>query len=337
MNRHHWLRLGVYLFFAALMMLTIWYASAELSSIKTGPLANFHVTIFGFTLTYASLLERVFPLIAIVAAVGCDYFLDRKKGSSFAKVLDDVSTRNDLITALFANVPILVFALTVIFTFGLIVEFDKLAGSFIPHDLNLFDKSVAAFGFAATAVIFFLVMTFFDYWRHRLQHTQAFFTLHRFHHSATKLTGFSAYRSHPAENIIHPFFVSLPMAMMGAPADFLLVYSSLILFHGLVVHGDNGVDWGWFGRYVICDPRNHRVHHSSEARHFNKNLCTITPIWDKLFGTYCYEEEPFDLGVKGSEHYSTKNFFHVIVIDLKEFIRETLKKFESSYSERPGV
>jgi sterol desaturase/sphingolipid hydroxylase (fatty acid hydroxylase superfamily) len=35
------------------------------------------------------------------------------------------------------------------------------------------------------------------------------------------------------------------------------------------------------------DNRFHRLHHSVEERHFDKNFGLTTPLWDLLFGTLC--------------------------------------------------
>ena len=39
---------------------------------------------------------------------------------------------------------------------------------------------------------------------------------------------------------------------------------------------------------MIGDNQFHRIHHSLEERHFNRNFGTITPLWDVLFGTACF-------------------------------------------------
>jgi sterol desaturase/sphingolipid hydroxylase (fatty acid hydroxylase superfamily) len=36
---------------------------------------------------------------------------------------------------------------------------------------------------------------------------------------------------------------------------------------------------------VICDNRFHRLHHSIDSRHFDRNFGVITPLWDVLFHT----------------------------------------------------
>jgi hypothetical protein len=38
-------------------------------------------------------------------------------------------------------------------------------------------------------------------------------------------------------------------------------------------------------RYLLVTPQSHRVHHSIEARHADRNFGVILSVWDRLFGT----------------------------------------------------
>src|SRR5206468_6475948 len=37
---------------------------------------------------------------------------------------------------------------------------------------------------------------------------------------------------------------------------------------------------------VVAGPQLHRIHHTVEARHLDRNLAAFFPLWDQLFGTY---------------------------------------------------
>ena len=47
---------------------------------------------------------------------------------------------------------------------------------------------------------------------------------------------------------------------------------------------------GDLGR-VIADNRFHRIHHSVEPDHFDKNFGAGTSLWDQLFGTAYFPKE----------------------------------------------
>ena len=44
-------------------------------------------------------------------------------------------------------------------------------------------------------------------------------------------------------------------------------------------------------RAWFVDNRYHRIHHSLEERHFDRNFGAFTTLWDRLFGTH-YAPEP---------------------------------------------
>jgi sterol desaturase/sphingolipid hydroxylase (fatty acid hydroxylase superfamily) len=44
--------------------------------------------------------------------------------------------------------------------------------------------------------------------------------------------------------------------------------------------------FGWVGRWLLISPVAHRIHHSPEVEHFDRNFGGITPLWDRLFGTW---------------------------------------------------
>ena len=63
------------------------------------------------------------------------------------------------------------------------------------------------------------------------------------------------------------------------------------------------VYWAWpplMGR-ILGSPGNHQIHHSSEARHLDKNFGGVFIIWDRLFGTYLAPEPVLATGVHGRD------------------------------------
>ena len=54
---------------------------------------------------------------------------------------------------------------------------------------------------------------------------------------------------------------------------------------GNYLHSPIRLHLGVLGRYIV-DNRVHRIHHSLEPAHFDKNFGMFTTLWDRLFGTY---------------------------------------------------
>lgn len=141
-------------------------------------------------------------------------------------------------------------------------------------------------GFAVATVGLAMLANFFYYWLHRAQHSVAWlWRFHRVHHSITDLSVTNSYH-HVAEDFFQFVAVTLPMAFLlyvvPGPVPWLAVVGVSTYF--LFIHSSTRIDVGPL-RYVICDNRFHRIHHSIEPRHLNRNFGTVTPLWDWLFGT----------------------------------------------------
>ncbi len=136
----------------------------------------------------------------------------------------------------------------------------------------------------ALYVIAMLVVTdFLIYWRHRAEH-RWFWPIHAVHHSPREL--------HAANDIGHPLqcipdllMVWLPMSLVQMPGPVTPVAVSL-LSSLLTMYIHSPIDFH-FGplRRIVVDNRFHRIHHSLEPRHFDRNFAVCFSVWDWLFGT----------------------------------------------------
>jgi sterol desaturase/sphingolipid hydroxylase (fatty acid hydroxylase superfamily) len=154
-------------------------------------------------------------------------------------------------------------------------------------------------------VIYLLVVTFFDYWAHRMLHCKPFWPLHRFHHSATEFNSLTVYRNHPAVGALDPLIQMWPLAFLPMTPG-ISEYWPLValLWHTLqmVNHSDFEWTYGWAGRWLLMSPGMHKVHHSNNPEHFNKNLGNLFVIWDRIFGTYHdVSSQPITLGLLGDD------------------------------------
>jgi sterol desaturase/sphingolipid hydroxylase (fatty acid hydroxylase superfamily) len=70
----------------------------------------------------------------------------------------------------------------------------------------------------------------------------------------------------------------------------------------MVNHTDFDWTYGRIGRWLVMSPGLHKVHHSNNPEHFNKNLGNLFMIWDRIFGTYHYvSSRPVTLGLLGED------------------------------------
>lgn len=164
-----------------------------------------------------------------------------------------------------------------------------------------------------------LALDFSIFLTHTLQHkVPLLWEFHKIHHSAEVMTPITVYRMHPVDDLLTGSVAGL---MTGT------VYGLFALWHpegvGLVsvlevnlllflfyVFGYNlrhSHIWlaypGWLSR-ILVSPAQHQIHHSSEPRHFDRNMGFMFAFWDWMAGTLYVPKshEDFPLGLYKGEH-----------------------------------
>jgi sterol desaturase/sphingolipid hydroxylase (fatty acid hydroxylase superfamily) len=129
------------------------------------------------------------------------------------------------------------------------------------------------------------VFDFFYYFFHRAQHTIPFlWRLHSTHHSIEELNAFNSYH-HITEELLRLPLITIPMAVLvsvSVPQVAVTVF--LLGIYGQLIHANTNLRIGPL-RYFLTEPRHHRIHHSIERCHWNKNYSAYFPVWDVIFGT----------------------------------------------------
>lgn len=195
-----------------------------------------------------------------------------------------------------ARIPgILMNAAQLVFSAGLIWPLRMLwsslgIGTLITVPLWQWLAPLGAGGYALQWLIGAMVADFCAYWRHRAEHLPWFWPIHAVHHAPTELHAANDI-GHPAQVWTNGLFVSIPLSMIqfdgpATPAVILFVVTLLSYY----IHSPIDVHFGPL-RKVLVDNRFHRIHHSLEERHFDKNFAICFSIWDRLFGT-AYDPAP---------------------------------------------
>ena len=129
-----------------------------------------------------------------------------------------------------------------------------------------------------------LAYDFFYYLFHRLQHANSWlWEQHKLHHSDGALNVTTSFRINWMEEFFKSLLVSVPAALVLniQPAQVGLLAS---------IVGAGGQIWGQYlhsnirislGTPFVTGPQFHRIHHSVETHHQNKNFSTYLPVWDK--------------------------------------------------------
>ncbi|MBO9713353.1 sterol desaturase family protein [Sphingomonas sp.] len=129
-----------------------------------------------------------------------------------------------------------------------------------------------------------MLADFFFYWFHRAQH-RFLWRFHAVHHSIRDLSAVNAYH-HLSESIFQSLLYMIPASLIlgdtGAYAAPAMVV--LIRMQAAFIHSPTRLHFGSLAAFFV-DNRFHRIHHSLEERHFDRNFGAFTTLWDQLFGT----------------------------------------------------
>lgn len=134
----------------------------------------------------------------------------------------------------------------------------------------------------------FLVTDFFYYWLHRSQHKiPLLWEQHSFHHSEMSMNASTGIRHHWLEIILQSLFIGLPLQLFfKLPLVSWGAVSFILAFWSFFIHSNIKLNMGILTS-VFTGPQLHRLHHSIQEEHFDKNFAAYFPIWDIIFGTYC--------------------------------------------------
>lgn len=140
--------------------------------------------------------------------------------------------------------------------------------------------------FLLSVGVVILAMDFYSYLLHRAQHKFAvLWAMHSLHHSAEALSIITGARHFWLEDALNTAVFPVMGIIFNIPQEVLLTVAAIYLVpDGLLSHLNVRVSLGRFA-LVLNNPQYHRIHHSLEAQHYNKNFCKMLPLFDVIFGT----------------------------------------------------
>ena len=160
-------------------------------------------------------------------------------------------------------------------------------------------------------VIAILVYDCLAYWHHRFMH-RFFWPVHATHHSIQELSALNSY-AHFGEELSQFLVMAIPLSLVqwGSPAIPFAI-ASLTTLSKYWIHSPTSAQLTGV-RGVFVTPRFHRIHHSLEPQHFDKNFGILFSFWDRLFGTAYHpvRDEWPDTGL--GDHPEAKSVFSYVV------------------------
>ncbi|MBR0801124.1 sterol desaturase family protein [Bradyrhizobium jicamae] len=130
-----------------------------------------------------------------------------------------------------------------------------------------------------------VAMDLYKYTFHRLQHAIPFlWSMHSFHHSANGITFITGARHFWLERVLSDAFLPILAILFRVPADMAIAAGLIFFLPDACAHLNVRIPLGRFVTW-INNPQWHRIHHSVQLEHRDKNFASFFPIWDILFGT----------------------------------------------------
>ncbi|MCL1140051.1 sterol desaturase family protein [Shewanella pneumatophori] len=148
-------------------------------------------------------------------------------------------------------------------------------------------------------ILLFILDDFSRFLLHYLLHKVPWlWQFHKVHHSATVLTPFTIYRTHPVESYLYGcrmalsqgVVVGIGYAIFGPTLKMYDVLGANVFVFAFNVLGANlrhshiWLSWGDKLENWFISPAQHQVHHSSAIEHRDTNLGSALAIWDRALG-----------------------------------------------------
>lgn len=184
-------------------------------------------------------------------------------------------------------------------------------------------KPFEHWGSVVVMPLFTLVLFLLDdasrYLLHRwLHHSPTLWRFHQVHHTATHLTPFTIFRTHPIEGVlfslrsalVQGFCIGSFVFLFGSGVDLVTIFGVNILLFIFNITGANlrhspvSIPYPKKVERWLISPAQHQLHHSTDPQHFNKNYGVILAVWDRLGGTFLNSESErvLDYGIlRGGE------------------------------------
>jgi sterol desaturase/sphingolipid hydroxylase (fatty acid hydroxylase superfamily) len=128
---------------------------------------------------------------------------------------------------------------------------------------------------------------------HFLLHKYSFmWRFHMVHHSDTHVDVTTGTRHHPGDYVLREVFSLIAVIAGGIPFAYYMVYRIITVLCTYFTHANFDLPT-WLDKplsYIIVTPRMHKFHHHFERPWTDANFGNILSIWDRMFGTFVYDD-----------------------------------------------
>ena len=156
---------------------------------------------------------------------------------------------------------------------------------------------------------------------------------HAMHHSQPNLNPFTTHRTHFVEDVFEDAVQYLPLAVLGVSFPTWVGVRAFNWCWAHVVHSNVRWNLGPLGR-VLVSPQYHRMHHSIDPRHHDRNFSGHFVLWDWLFGTLNHERDLYPETGLGDAAYPLETSARPGAL-IRQTLRLYLQPFRAILREHP--
>lgn len=155
--------------------------------------------------------------------------------------------------------------------------------------LNLVDLPIWMEIVLAIMILDFLAQYAIHYLLHKVRFMWRF---HMVHHSDTHVDVTSGTRHHPIDFIMRESFALIAIVIAGLPFAYYILYRILTILFTYFSHANMKLPL-WLDKAIsllFVSPNMHKFHHHFEVPWTDTNYGNIFSIWDRILGTFVYED-----------------------------------------------
>jgi sterol desaturase/sphingolipid hydroxylase (fatty acid hydroxylase superfamily) len=163
--------------------------------------------------------------------------------------------------------------------------------------LNVSLAPTSVLGILGAALLVSLISSFIYYWLHRVQHESLlWWRMHATHHHITKMGCMRGDRTHPLEWTTLMLGTPIALALLGASDGVMAVTGAFGIWNAVLNHANLPLKSMPVYDWVFATAQQHHVHHAHERKQADSNYGCRIILWDRIFGTYCGDEEVGQIG-----------------------------------------
>jgi len=153
---------------------------------------------------------------------------------------------------------------------------------------GLIDLPGDGWWFVLSFAVYLLTKDMMEYFWHRAQHRfPILWSMHSLHHSEEAMNITTAWRHFWLESALRVAFIFPIIGIIfKVPPTILDIAAVLYTLNHVWAHLNIRHSMGRWTLWIM-NPQYHRLHHSVDPAHWNRNFADLFPVFDVIFGTAC--------------------------------------------------